>query len=210
MPIRSRAQWKYLAVHDPELLSKWQKEKPVVYADLPDKAESDTTEMGIPMEKKLSEDDIIPGGKADNLSLMVNSDQVKMGLKTEMEHTDDCFIALEIALDHLSEDPEYYTKLASVGLLNGKEESKKNIVGSLLEKVLSLIEDSSGIINYAKMIANNYSTGSPSDTYLMTKFAIDKLGLDKTKVDDRFSKATEEDFGDFKRVYFILTGDVLK
>jgi hypothetical protein len=39
-----------------------------------------------------------------------------MGQTVEMEHTTDPNIATEIALDHLSEDPHYYTKLRKAGL----------------------------------------------------------------------------------------------
>lgn len=37
--------------------------------------------------------------------------ELEMGKKEEMEHTDDPKIAEKIALDHLREDPMYYTKL---------------------------------------------------------------------------------------------------
>lgn len=37
--------------------------------------------------------------------------QLKMGAKIEMEHTNDSDVAMEIALDHLNEMPDYYTKL---------------------------------------------------------------------------------------------------
>lgn len=37
--------------------------------------------------------------------------QLKKGIKAELEHTTDKKIAREIALDHLKEDPNYYTKL---------------------------------------------------------------------------------------------------
>lgn len=40
--------------------------------------------------------------------------QFKKGLKVELEHTDDKSIAKEIVLDHLSEDPYYYTELKKV------------------------------------------------------------------------------------------------
>lgn len=43
-------------------------------------------------------------------------DQIKMGIEVEMEHTNDPKIALKIALDHLKEDPHYYTKLIKAGL----------------------------------------------------------------------------------------------
>lgn len=37
--------------------------------------------------------------------------QLKMGTEVEMEHTDDPKEARKIALDHLAEVPDYYTKL---------------------------------------------------------------------------------------------------
>jgi hypothetical protein len=42
------------------------------------------------------------------------SDQVAMGLKVEMEHTKDKAAAKEIVRDHLSEDPNYYSKLKTI------------------------------------------------------------------------------------------------
>ncbi len=36
------------------------------------------------------------------------------GMKVELEHTEDEEIALEIAMDHLSEDPDYYDKLQKI------------------------------------------------------------------------------------------------
>jgi hypothetical protein len=50
------------------------------------------------------------GGLGDNKSPQeFDQEQVLMGLKVEMEHSDDPTVALEIVLDHLTEDPEYYT-----------------------------------------------------------------------------------------------------
>ncbi len=42
--------------------------------------------------------------------------QLRIGIKVEMEHTGKYEVAKEIALDHLKEDPNYYTKLAKVEL----------------------------------------------------------------------------------------------
>lgn len=66
--------------------------------------------------------DLISGGLADNKSLKdiakkhaVSQDQLRnqlaLGIKIEMEHTDDKKIAKEIALDHLYEIPDYYSRL---------------------------------------------------------------------------------------------------
>lgn len=35
MPVRSKKQWKWLAIHRPDLLKKWQEEAPVDYKKLP-------------------------------------------------------------------------------------------------------------------------------------------------------------------------------
>jgi predicted nucleotidyltransferase len=54
--------------------------------------------------------------------------QLKLGIKTEMEHTDIKKQAKEIALDHLAEDPKYYTKLKKAKL-------EENIIKKLKEEI---------------------------------------------------------------------------
>jgi hypothetical protein len=54
--------------------------------------------------------EMIPGGKGEGKSVKeFDPEQILMGMRVEMEHTDDPMIALEITIDHLTEDPEYYT-----------------------------------------------------------------------------------------------------
>jgi len=81
----------------------------------------------------VNEAEELKGGLADNKTLiqiakkhdaknyyhiddMVKSlkKQLEMGMKVEMEHTDDKEKAKEIAMDHLWEDPSYYTKLKKI------------------------------------------------------------------------------------------------
>jgi len=45
-----------------------------------------------------------------------DSKQLRMGIRVEMEHTDSKSKAREIVMDHLTEDPKYYTKLNKAGL----------------------------------------------------------------------------------------------
>lgn len=67
--------------------------------------------------KKLDEAlDKLPGGLADN-EPDSNFDQTElnMGIRHEMEHTQDEDLAREIAKDHLKEDPHYYSKMEAGG-----------------------------------------------------------------------------------------------
>jgi len=80
-------------------------------------------EVGMSLEpepddiKQLAQDkeeqgEILHGGKGDGKSpLNFDPKQIIMGLDVEREHTTDPLIAIEIVLDHLSENPEYYTAM---------------------------------------------------------------------------------------------------
>lgn len=57
------------------------------------------------------------GGKGDKLNPKnVDHNELKKGIKHEMEHTNSSIIAKEIALDHLAEDPKYYSRLEKAGI----------------------------------------------------------------------------------------------
>lgn len=67
--------------------------------------------------KKMNEDFGKPTPSAEEVakkhgvSIDVINQQLKIGIKVETEHTNDTKMAREIALDHLNEKPNYYTKL---------------------------------------------------------------------------------------------------
>ena len=53
--------------------------------------------------------DRIPGGLADRKNPNdFDKEQLKKGMRVELEHTTDIVVAMEIAMDHLAENPEYY------------------------------------------------------------------------------------------------------
>ena len=59
----------------------------------------------------------LPGGVGDNTPTnQVDPNQLSIGVQVEMEHTNDPDVAKEIAMDHLTEDPQYYSKLVAAGL----------------------------------------------------------------------------------------------
>jgi hypothetical protein len=87
------------------------------------------------------------GGKADKLtlpkiakkhkvSIVDLTSQLKLGIKTEMEHTDSRKQAKEIAMDHLAENPKYYTKLKKTKL---EEINFKNLATGALIAGASLL-----------------------------------------------------------------------
>lgn len=56
--------------------------------------------------------EVLRGGIGDNTSeSSISPSELKAGIKVEMEHTSDKRVAKEIAKDHLTEIPTYYTHL---------------------------------------------------------------------------------------------------
>jgi hypothetical protein len=56
----------------------------------------------------------------------IDAEQLSMGISVEKEHTDNELIARKIALDHLVEIPDYYTRLSEMesAAKGGKGENK--------------------------------------------------------------------------------------
>lgn len=78
------------------------------------------------------------GGKGDKLDAdHVNYHEFTKGWKHELEHTDDIDKAKEIALDHLAEDPNYYTRLDMIEYQAEKSKkktaSKKTKEGAMVD-----------------------------------------------------------------------------
>lgn len=78
----------------------------------------------------LRKSDSLNGGLADNMSAKsFNMKQLLMGIVIEREHTGNDKLAMEIAKDHLAEDPNYYSKLKEM------ENKPLNKSSEKLEKV---------------------------------------------------------------------------
>ena len=94
----------------------------------------------------LTEDvDSLVGGVGDvTAPSNVNTKELSIGVQVEMEHTNDEKIATEIAMDHLTEDPEYYSKLVAAGLAKEFSPSANSGLG-----------DPNQSINDAPRIGNN-------------------------------------------------------
>ena len=54
---------------------------------------------------------VLSEGRSKGKDIKHDPKQLEMGIKVEMEHTTDPLISRKIALDHLKEIPDYYTRL---------------------------------------------------------------------------------------------------
>ena len=68
----------------------------------------DVLEAGLSVEKGFTEEDADP-------------DELAMGVKIEMEHTTNPDVSKKIALDHLAEIPDYYTRLVKMEREAGRD-----------------------------------------------------------------------------------------
>jgi hypothetical protein len=66
----------------------------------------------------------------------VDKEELKKGIKIEKEHTTDIKTATRIALDHLSEDPKYYSKLAKLDL----EEGETDVLSDFIDFAAKALE----------------------------------------------------------------------
>ena len=93
--------------------------------DMSDKLGIETDEFEAMIYKLLGA--VIGHGKAKEAGVTeedVDPEQLQMGIKAEMEHTNNKAIAKRIAIDHLVEIKDYYTRLAKMESEAGIKEEK--------------------------------------------------------------------------------------
>jgi len=127
------------------------------------------------------------GGKADKLTLPKIAKkhkvpiedltlQLKLGIKTEMEHTDNKSKAKEIAMDHLAENPKYYTKLKKAKLEEKIIETLKE--ESLPKKLKTDIEiEYHKSLNPKIWLNNHLKTNVRKKLLSLAKFYFNQLDL---------------------------------
>ena len=65
----------------------------------------------------------------------MDSSELAMGIKVEMEHTEDMAVAKKIAMDHLAENPKYYSELKVSGI--EKPQATSDEPGSPIKNISS-------------------------------------------------------------------------
>lgn len=83
-------------------------------------------------------EDHLPGGKGDESTpTQFDQNELQMGIKVEMEHTHDADLAKEIAMDHLSEDPQYYSHLKGAGMADELPNGQQPVQTPMMSKLVS-------------------------------------------------------------------------
>ncbi len=97
----------------------------------------------------------IKGGRAseevrENATELFDPLEISVGIKVEMEHTDSIEAAREIALDHLTENKDYYTRLYHIGLIDEPiTEEEENFLKEKWTRIedVEALDEEQGIVN---------------------------------------------------------------
>lgn len=144
---------------------------------------------------EMRESEKLKGGKGDKLSLNKIAEkhnsplidiakQFVKGFTVELEHTKDKTKASEIVMDHLTEDPNYYTKLSKVETKEEKVSAKQQFAADLQKD--KDFEDFKKNAKYTKGGAE-FTFGTPNvskeDPYIKknTKYGRPGRGKEETK-----------------------------
>ena len=151
----------------------------------------------------------IKGGKADKMTVKDIADkfkvsvdkieaQIKKGVKIELEHTDDKERATEIAMDHITEFPDYYDRLIKMEKDAEKEfetvkESQRQLIQRLLREEIeegSLARTLGTLGMAASTLASPNMQAMNKNPYKIEKS--DKLGVTKN-ADGSFTSIAKTD-----------------
>jgi len=117
--------------------------------------------------------------------------QLAMGVKVEMEHTDDPKEALKIAMDHLREDPLYYDKLKFI--------ESSNLSEGIYKHILNLADELS-FKDFIAWLEKNFVGGEWRKDSTVTDLVKQKYGKDVT-----IKKPTTNNYGSFENEVENLT-----
>ena len=116
--------------------------------------------------------------------------QLEKGVRVELEHTSDRVVAKEIALDHLSEFPDYYTRLDRVEVKESNEQLAEEDVfevsmrPSMLRQAAANINARAGM--EFEMIVPNASRGEDEDDFGEPDYDEDQRSRSWSDIEDFF------------------------
>lgn len=120
--------------------------------------------------------DFVEGGLGDDANVSeFEPAQILKGIEVEMEHTKDPKVALEIAMDHLAELPDYYTRLEKM-----EKRGEEDLEQGEFEKLPGMGTDEEG--NPIPAIEPEFSKMGMEDENTPEEFA-----ADREEMEDEFS-----------------------
>lgn len=156
--------------------------------------------------------DKLKGGQADKKQPKdFDKDQLAVGAAHEMEHTKDKTMAQEIAMDHLSEDPDYYKKLKGIEKYDrvereadgkteldyGKEKLDKPMKKSLYDRwslIKKDLDNSAAILDLATLSEDDEDEQQPEEAEQPEDQEMDPNGEEEAPGDEE--QEDEEQEGD--------------
>lgn len=131
----------------------------------------------------------------------VSKKQLEMGKKVEMEHTKDPAVAEQVALDHLAEIPDYYTRLDEMeaSAKKQKEAMVRIKVGDTSQ--MSPLEKAASLQTIRQMTgASPYPMSNPFGELFRTQQKMEKLAREAWVAAEKNSHLVKEAAGQLHRV----------
>jgi len=126
------------------------------------------------------------------VDIKVLEKELQKGIAIEKEHGDDEAKAKKIAMDHLWENPKYYSKLIGAGLEEPKEEIDEGLLGSLGQAAVGAVKGAANAIKGG----NNAQGQDPSQMdpaeYKKYQSAAQKVNKTIEKLTQELQKARKE------------------
>jgi len=114
--------------------------------------------------RKFGKSERIKGGLADKKKPSdFDKKKLKAGAKVELEHTSDKKIAQEIAMDHLTEDKDYYKKLKTIEKMEIPRPIKAGMLVTALASAGHQMIDQSKVKPQSREVASREQTARPQD-----------------------------------------------
>lgn len=139
--------------------------------------------------------DVVSGGKGDGTQTdEVDPKELQVGVAVELEHTGNEETAKEIAIDHLTENPKYYTKLIKSGIVDEPEAIKlaKDLLGVEPSKASENVQEAQHIdVTWALKSIKDYNKGI-SKSNSLTDLAIEVVKHLGYKTSKNNVEATED------------------
>jgi hypothetical protein len=118
--------------------------------------------------------------------------ELKKGIAIEGEHGEDAVKAKKIAMDHLWENPKYYSKLIGCGLEEPKEEIDEGLLGSLGQAAVGAVKGAANAIKGGNTAQGQDPSQMDPAEYKKYQSAVQKVNKTIEKLTQELQKSRKE------------------